>query len=252
MTSRAERKELALQAASKAIRALMQSDTHVAVRQLLETYWVHLLAQAALRHGANENSWRERLETANQLIRSVPLHPAPATRQELIRILPGLIAQLRAGLAQLGLDEPRTTLALTPCMNLHSAIIAGRPMPEASWKSPQRPATLGRSKEPGGLPILQHGGYPAEEPRISPGLQNLTVGERLRATLPDGTTFDGVLAWRSPRAQMLLLANPRSGASMAMSLRAAAELSTGGKLQLGRATLAERTVERVLAQSSGS
>ena len=29
-------------------------------------------------------------------------------------MLPGLIGQLRAGLAQLGLDEHKTTLALTP------------------------------------------------------------------------------------------------------------------------------------------
>ena len=252
LTSRAERKELALQAASKAIRALMQSDTHVAVRQLLETYWIHLLAQAALRHGAKDTSWRERLETANQLIRSVPPHPSPATRQELIRMLPGLIGQLRAGLAQLGLDEHKTTLALTPCMNLHSAIIAGRPMPEASWKSPQRTATLGKGKEPGALPALQHGGYPADEPRISPELQGLAVGAHLHAALPDGATFDGVLVWRSPRAQMLLLANPRSGACMAMSLRAAAELAASGKLTLGRATLAERTAERVLARESGA
>ena len=107
-------------------------------------------------------------------------------------------------------------------------------------------------KEPGALPALQHGGYPADEPRISPELQALAVGEHLRAALPDGATFDGVLVWRSPRAQMLLLANPRSGACMAMSLRAAAELAASGKLTLGRATLAERTAERVLARESGA
>lgn len=248
LTTRAERRELALQTASKALRALIQTDTHAAVRQLLETYWFHLLAQAALRHGADEQAWRERLETANLLIRSAPQHPSTATRQELIRSLPELISRLRKGLAELGLDEQKATLALTPCMNLHSAIIAGTPMPEANWKSPPRLASLSGSKDPGGLQILQHGGHPAEDPRVPAGLQKVAVGERLRAELPDGTAFDGMVVWRAPRGHMLLLCNPRTANSLSISLRAAAEIAASGGLQIGRPTLAERTASRVLAQ----
>ena len=103
-------------------------------------------------------------------------------------------------------------------MNLHSAIIAGRLMPEASWKSPQRTATLGKGKEPGALPALQHGGYPADEPRISLELQALAVGEHLRAALPDGATFDGVLVC-SPRAPDAAAGLRAAAPAMAMSLR---------------------------------
>lgn len=250
LAKRAERKEVALQTASKAIRALIQSDTHAAVRQLLETYWVHLLAQAASRHDANDQGWRERLETANLLIRSVSPHPTQTTRQALVHGLPGLIASLRKGLADLGLDEQKVGLALTPCMNLHAALIAGTPMPDLSWTSPRRPASLGGSSEPGGLRILLHGGHLAEEPRIPAALPNLAVGERVRAELADGTVFDGMVAWRAPRGQVLLLASPRTSCCLAISLRALTELAAGGKLRVGRPSLAERTASRVLAQDA--
>ena len=72
----------------------MQSDTHVAQAAAVETYWIHLLAQAALRHGAKDTSWRERLETANQLIRSVPPHPRRPPARSADPPLPGLIGQL--------------------------------------------------------------------------------------------------------------------------------------------------------------
>ncbi|MBX3684241.1 MAG: hypothetical protein KF731_16600, partial [Thauera sp.] len=79
---------------------------------------------------------------------------------------------------------------------------------------------------------------------------NLAVGERVRAELADGTVFDGMVAWRAPRGQVLLLASPRTSCCLAISLRALAELAAGGKLRVGRPSLAERTASRVLAQDA--
>ena len=125
--------------------------------------------------------------------------------------------------------------------------IAGRPMPEARMSSGSAPPRW-RARSPAHW-ALQHGGYPADEPRQPNG------GARCRrapaAPVKPGRRHS-MSIWYSPRAQMLLLVNHSSGACMVNismrwwpSWRRAASRSLG-RGDTGRANCRESPVWKAI------
>ncbi|TVT46079.1 MAG: DUF1631 domain-containing protein [Denitromonas halophila] len=243
--ARAERKELALQSASNAINAMLQTDTHPVLVTLLERFWVQALAQAAQHRERDDRLWRARLDTAHRLIRSAPGETDAAERAVLLRALPALVGELRSGLTELGLDEDTVSRALAPCMELHSVVVRGAILPPIRHTAIQRPPALRTTPE--GLLVFQHNGHVSSAPALPAAWSACVEGDRVALNLPDGTVFEGVLAGRTPKGLMRFVLAPNDGRVLVVSLRTLATLAAANRLTLGRPDLSRRAAERLRA-----
>ncbi|MDO6386470.1 DUF1631 family protein [Uliginosibacterium sp. 31-12] len=113
--------------AARAVRALCAGDLPRPVRVFLERLWVRVLA-AIHQHGGGEKSpaWLRALRTANQLVESVQPRSDAASRDALLAGLPGLLAELRAGLDAIGTPEALRERAFQSFASLHALAMQGR------------------------------------------------------------------------------------------------------------------------------
>lgn len=221
---RAERQDECLAAASRGLCAMIGDDTPGPVRDLLELYWVQVLARTAYARGEASAEYNQLLRTAADLLDSVRPESDSAHRRELLPRLPNLIARLRAGLDLLGIDEARRNAALGPCMDLHSAIIRGSPPPAS-----QRSAPVGLRLRPvqgvDSARVLMHGGHVTHEPVPAKWLSHLDDGDWVRITAPELGAWHGCLAGFSPQREVLILVAADAAERLLVTRRALASLA---------------------------
>lgn len=223
LAERAERRENSLLLATRAINALMSADTPAAVRNFLASSWLLLLARLHYTHGDGHAQWRHSVALADRLIRSAYPPADPPGRQSWLQGLPALVRELHLGLAALGLDEAARDKALAPCMTMHGALIAGKPLPAVTPTAPAK-AVLSAPVGANGLRILHHLGHaPAA---ISPHpAATASPGHWLEIDLPEGGSLRGCVVWTGPSQRLLLLADPDTPTVLAATRRALGELA---------------------------
>lgn len=221
---RSERHDLCLAAASRAVRGLIGSNTPDAVADFLEIYWVQALARTAYAKGHEGTEYSELLQVASDLVASVAPDIEPARRRDLVPKLPELIRRLQAGMDILGLDAPRRTAALGPCMDLHAALIRNAPAPAYRRAGP---VGLKLRPVPGleAARVLMHGGHSARDAVAAKWLQAVEVGDWIFLSQAELGAWHGCVGWIGPRRQILTLVSADGKALLLVTLRALAELA---------------------------
>ena len=230
---RLERREVALLQASRAIYLLIGHRAEAVAREFIEGYWVHVLAKAAYRYGTGSPQWTSRVQTAHRLLVSAMPEPDEVARQHLMAQLPALMRSLEEGLAWIGLAPERIREGLAPCLELHAALIAGRPGPEPRYRRPAVPV-LGPVGERPDFRILRHKQYFAGELSLASEWAELEVGDSVSVGLPDGSTARGFVGLIGPARQLILVADGDSSDVLAVTARALAQQTASPQTQLCR------------------
>lgn len=107
-------------------RLLGTAPVHEGLRDFLFHTWVEVMAQAAVAHGADDPRTAQVRQLAADLLWAAASKPSRHERAQVIARVPGLMAQLREGLALLGLDPARQEAALQPVSEALAAAFLSR------------------------------------------------------------------------------------------------------------------------------
>lgn len=254
---RAERREEALVFASSAVSALVQADTPPVIRNFVSRWWIQLLARIVYTHGSSHQTWVEAFEVARQLVDSARIPESPELRSRWAATLATLNKSLLRGLRALGLNEEAAQQVLSPCMEFHTALSAGKPVPEVALEPVTLPAWAS-VRGPLPLNVLQH-----------PGLAPVSLGDQSVARIepdewlemrgPDGEWVRVIVARAGKTDRTLLMANPEKGVVFGVTRRALADMASRRqalKLLGDEVSLLKRVSQEVLrrkrAQASGA
>lgn len=224
--ARIERGEIALRYASKTIRALESEAAPGPVRSFLERHWLPVLQATLVQRGEKSSEWRQQLMLADRLIWSVQPKTNAEERNHLIRLLPELLRRIHAGLAEIGLDEAARDAALSPCMDVHAALMRGRTPGEEQLHSYVPPAAelrLDPVPDASGLRVLRVEGFIASDPVVPKTLGRLRAGDWIDIALPDGRRVRGRIGWIGQSRQAMLLVDPDRQGVLAITERALAQ-----------------------------
>lgn len=228
---RLERREVALHQASRAIYLLVGHRSDPVAREFIEGYWVHVLAKAAYRYGTGSPQWTARVQTAHRLLVSAMPEPDEVARQHLMAQLPALMRSLEEGLAWIGLSPEHIREGLAPCLELHAALIAGRPGPEPRYRRPSVPV-LGTVGDRLDFRVLRHKQYFAGELSLPSEWAELEVGQCVAVGLPDGSVMRGFVGLIGPARQLILIVDGDGGEVLAVTARALAQQTASPQTQL--------------------
>ena len=244
---RLERREVALHQASRAIYLLIGHRSDPVAREFVEGFWVHVLAKAAYRYGTGSPQWTARVQTAHRLLVSAMPEPDEVARQQLMAQLPALMRSLEEGLAWIGLPPEHIREGLAPCMEMHAALISGRPGPEPRYRRPSVPA-LGPVGERRDFRILRHKQYFDGELSLSAEWVELEVGDCVAIGLPDGSQMRGFVGLIGPARQLILIADGDSSEVLAVTARALAQQVASPQTQLfhDRSIVDEAATDRLI------
>ena len=94
------------------------------VKQFLASVWSHVLAKARLDTAAPEKTQLFE-DTVAQLLWSVVLDYIAQDRQRLVRMIPGMLANLREGLHSIGAVPYQTEVFFGQLMDIHQVVLSG-------------------------------------------------------------------------------------------------------------------------------
>ncbi|MBS1207919.1 MAG: hypothetical protein H6R19_317 [Proteobacteria bacterium] len=207
------RREHSRSRAARAIRALCAGDVPTPIRVFLEQLWVRVLAAIHQHAGEKCQPWFRALATANQLVESVQPKADATARQQLVTSLPGLLAQLRAGLDAIGTPEKLRERAFQSFVDCHTAVIQGR-APASTRLDRLEVATAPRIEPIPDAPGLHVVRLPPEGDdgrAVSDWIPALEPGSWLQLSLPDETAPRRLcVAWYGGAPRMLLAGEPDS------------------------------------------
>lgn len=119
----------AVEAARLAAKAIIDALQGHAVPEIaanfLRNVWCRVLCHAALKEGVDGPAWRGRCATLEQLVWSVGRKASAEERGALVRILPGLLTQLRAGMRGIGMTEEEVEAGIADLQGCHIASMRG-------------------------------------------------------------------------------------------------------------------------------
>lgn len=255
VAAKLEREEVSARFVSRAIRALVGSDTPPPVRSFLETHWLKVLIVTLGSHGDKSPEWRNQLMVADRLIWSVQPKANADERAQLVKLLPELMRRIHAGLALIGIDEATAQKLLNPCMGLHAAALHGRPPgePDAPYAAPRNETTLDALPEVSGLRVLRQPGFIARETAAPEIVENLNNGDWIDVALPDGRRVRGTIGWIGPSRQIYLVVDPDRAGTLAITQRVLAQQWTSGHARkLTEPPLFEKAAEDALKTLRGN
>lgn len=230
---------------------------HDGLRDFLFQTWAEVMAQAAVAYGPDDERAKRVRQLAADLLWAAGAKPSRHERAQVIARVPGLMGQLRDGLALLGLDAERQEAAIQPVSEALAAAFVARTAPiDAGWlsglteqlerlegafdASSDEPVPLDRDS----IELLT--GEDASQVTVLPNPEQPVPKHLLAwaAALPVGGGFrldhNGQevtvqLVWVSPRRQLYLLAPASRQAYLLTQARVAQYLKAG----LLRATQSE-------------
>lgn len=248
--ARIERSEIALRYASKTIRAFESEAAPAPARAFLENYWLQVLQATLVERGEKSSEWRHQLMLADRLMWSVQPKVTTEERNHLIRLLPELLKRIHAGLAEIGLDQTARDAALSPCMDLHAALMRGRSQPESELEHHEGAIVelrLDPVSDTSGLRVLRMTGFLTTDPAVPDAVMQLQAGDWLDVALPDGRRVRGRIGWVSPSRQVLLLVDPDRQGVLAITQRALTQQWQAGLTrELPESPLFEQSATEVL------
>ena len=232
------------------VRALLRDrlaglDVPFEVRSFIETVWADYLAALRQEHGVDAPPCNAALVTLDETLWSIVAKERTAQKARLSKMIPSLIAALRAGCKSLQVPAERSTAFFDALYELHMAAIRPAAIAPVALASEARrdEAKTGETKadidavpEPLPPPVNVHD-YVGE----------MVVGTWLRFDLPEGE-IDARLNWVSPlRAKYIFTSRSRSHAFMLSPEELAYQLGSGtARLVIEPVPLWDRAVSSAL------
>ncbi|NIC43000.1 DUF1631 family protein [Aquabacterium sp. A08] len=175
-------------------RLLGTAPVHEGLRDFFFHTWVEVMAQAAVVHGAQHAQAVQVRQLAADLLWAAATKPTRHERAQVIARVPALMAQLREGLALLGLDAAQQEVALQPVSDaLAAAFLSRSAAIDPDWLAGFT-AQLGHLEA-----VLTDGDGDAEPVPLSRESLELVTGEDAsRITVlanPDNPAPKHLLAW---------------------------------------------------------
>ncbi len=106
------------------------------VDHLIKDAWSNVLFVTALKYGYETEEWLSQLQVLEDLVWSVQTPVTLEQRQKLIKLVPGLLKKLRAGLDTISYNPFEMSDLFKSLEKVHIACIRGKPQAAASKKPP--------------------------------------------------------------------------------------------------------------------
>ncbi|HEY0856757.1 MAG TPA: DUF1631 family protein [Albitalea sp.] len=262
-----QREEMAQQLSQRLVEQMASMRIAAGLRRFVTGSWAKVLAEAMQRHGDQGEATRDYLKATDDLLWSMHPPDHPKSRQRLLAMLPGLLQNLRSGMAlidtplaeqQAVLDELMAvhTEALRPGAKsgssepaLTSEQIVQRMREESAWAPPSRPPfseslidLSSMETVPADLLPVAQGSADDAAQRV----ESLQVGSRHHLFLHSRWTRVQLL-WRSPRGQSFVFAGANPGHPHSITRRALLRLAQEGLLKpLDDVSLVQRAVDSLV------
>ncbi len=144
---------------------LEDEDVSAIVADFLDDLWRELLVVRYINGGEDSEGWQLALQTADDLVWSALPKAAQEDRRRLLRLLPGLIERLKAGMAELSVADDERKAFLAGLARLHLRAVrseADDPVKKDSDRD--------RAAQPGQVPaaVLGTGAHPPGKTEAEP------------------------------------------------------------------------------------
>ena len=117
----AEKREIMEQHLSRRlVDQMVPLRTSPGIRRFVTGAWARVMAESILRHGEDHETTRGYIKLVDQLLWSVQLPDHPQSRQRLVSLLPGMLQQLRSGMALIGLPAAEQEAVMNELMTVHT------------------------------------------------------------------------------------------------------------------------------------
>ena len=117
----AEKREIMEQHLSRRlVDQMVPLRTSPGIRRFVTGAWARVMAESVLRHGEDHETTRGYIKLVDQLLWSVQLPDHPQSRQRLVSLLPGMLQQLRSGMASIGLPAAEQEAVMNELMTVHT------------------------------------------------------------------------------------------------------------------------------------
>ncbi|MGD2082601.1 MAG: DUF1631 domain-containing protein [Chromatiales bacterium] len=216
------------------------------VRQIIEEAWKDVMLLIYLRQGGESPEWGSALRVVDDLIWSTEPKASFEERQELLRLIPELLRQLREGLSGISFDQHRMTSLLKELQGVHIASLR----PGAAAPEPPAVPRVGQTRV-GAWDADEAGRRRDELPRGA----DLAVGTWLELEGDDGRTRRAKLSWRSSLSDLCVLVDRRGAKILDIELPELAELIREGKARVVVDTdvpLVDRALTALMAMLRGA
>jgi hypothetical protein len=218
-------------------------------RTVLEDAWKDVLLLAYLRQGSESGAWKDGLDIADRLLRSVEPRAGYTERQELLRTIPDLLRSLREGLAGISYDQHKMARLFKELQSCHIACLRGvqgaqpaEGVPEGSYSIPQPASPAARDDGP-----TQHSaddeesavraaaaedGGTIQHDEYSDQAENLAVGGWLELQQDDAQPVRIKLSWKSDISDAYVFVNRKGAKVLELTLAGVAKLLRNGSAKV--------------------
>lgn len=116
-------------------------DLPEAAQRLLQDAWAKVLFIIGLKQGTDSDDWRQALVQAEDLVWSATAPMDKDNRQRLLKLVPRLLPQLRAGLESINYNAYEQTQLFKQLEQLHLSRLRAQPKPTQAEQKPLAPET---------------------------------------------------------------------------------------------------------------
>ena len=234
------------------------------VRGFAETVWAEYLALLRARDGAESPAWNDAVRVLDELLWSITAKERSAQKARLMKMVPRLIRDLRAGGTAVDVRADRIQAFLEAIYKLHMAAIKPAPQraPLAGAGPPAVPQAAPALGEPAASSTGDAVAPSAAEPAGAPAAESLAVpdagsvhdfvGEMVVGTWVafrrDGVTLNARLSWVSPmRSKYIFTTRGRGRAIVVAPEELAWQLADGtARIVVEPVALFDRAVSSAL------
>ncbi|WP_457331503.1 DUF1631 family protein [Rhizobacter sp. P5_C2] len=266
-----QRERLQRELAHRLTEQMAPIRTTPVIRRFVTGTWARVLAESFTLYGEEAETSRLALKATDHLLWSLRLPDHPQSRLRLLGLLPGLLQQLRAGMALIALPAAEQQAALDALVEVHTEAMkpGARPAVAAAEPEPTPEELVRRMRDETVEPVPETG-TPFSDSLIDLGSMDTVPAE----WLPSGPAAGGddaaawvnamaigrhyrvfllgrwshlQLLWRSDGGQLLLFAGEQPDSTHSVTLRALERLRSADLLiPLADYSLVQRAVDGML------
>jgi len=244
--------------------------TSASLRRFVTGPWARSLAEAMLRFGDKQEPTLGYLKATDELLWSLRLPDHPSSRQRLVALLPGLLEQLRHGMALGGVPTEQQTAVLDELMAVHTEAL--RPGQAGAADNARQPQILQRPRDETAvdsasptplrdslIDLSSLETVPADALSTSAGASADDPAARIDALVPGsrcrlfvrGHWTPALLLWRSAHGSYFVFVGNGAADRYSITRHALERLSEEGLLQsLEGQSLLQRSVDRLVRKLS--
>ena len=111
--------------------------------RFLALQWIKYLVVVHARDGKDSVTWKESVETMDELLASITPRATPEERRAIVKVIPGLLKRLKSGVAASGIEDAVSSAFFSELMRCHTEVIHGTPA-----APPAKSATESMTKSP--------------------------------------------------------------------------------------------------------